>query len=70
MESDIYKREECSECWARFYCSGGCFANNYNINGDINKPYELSCEMQKKRFECAIAIKAYEMLKENDIYEK
>ncbi|HHW56362.1 MAG TPA: thioether cross-link-forming SCIFF peptide maturase [Clostridia bacterium] len=63
MESDIYKREECTKCWARFYCSGGCFANNYNINGDINKPYELACEMQKRRFENAIAIKAYLMLK-------
>ncbi|MDI3476729.1 MAG: uncharacterized protein PWQ59_254 [Thermoanaerobacterium sp.] len=71
MESDIYKREECSQCWARFYCSGGCFANNYNMNGDINKPYELSCEMQKKRFECAIAIKVYEMMmKGNDVQEK
>ncbi|WP_434639412.1 thioether cross-link-forming SCIFF peptide maturase [Thermoanaerobacterium thermosaccharolyticum] len=63
MKSDIYKRKDCSECWARFYCSGGCFANNYNMNGDINKPYELSCEMQKKRFECAIAIKTYEILR-------
>ncbi|MBE3592462.1 MAG: thioether cross-link-forming SCIFF peptide maturase [Thermoanaerobacter sp.] len=63
IESDIYKREECTKCWARFYCSGGCFANNYNINGDINKPYELACEMQKRRFENAIAIKAYQMLK-------
>jgi uncharacterized protein len=59
MESDIYKREECANCWARFYCSGGCFANNYNINGDINKPYKLACEMQKRRIENAIAIKAY-----------
>ncbi|MEG6570344.1 thioether cross-link-forming SCIFF peptide maturase [Thermoanaerobacterium thermosaccharolyticum] len=63
MKSDIYKRKECSQCWARFYCSGGCFANNYNMNGDINKPHELSCEMQKKRFECAIAIKTYEILR-------
>lgn len=63
MESDIYKREECRECWARFFCSGGCFANNYNINGDINKPYELACEMQKRRFENAIAIKAYQIIK-------
>lgn len=63
IESNIYKREECEKCWARFYCSGGCFANNYNMNGDINKPYALSCEMQKKRFEDAIAIKAYQMIK-------
>ncbi|MGB9679356.1 MAG: thioether cross-link-forming SCIFF peptide maturase [Thermoanaerobacteraceae bacterium] len=66
IESDIYKREECTKCWARFLCSGGCYANNYNINGDINKPYELACEMQKRRFENAIAIKAYKLLKGDD----
>ncbi|MEF9935659.1 MAG: thioether cross-link-forming SCIFF peptide maturase, partial [Clostridium sp.] len=41
-----------------FYCSGGCQANNYSFNKDIHVPYELGCEMMKKRIECAIAIKA------------
>ncbi|QSZ26727.1 thioether cross-link-forming SCIFF peptide maturase [Aceticella autotrophica] len=70
MGSDIYKREECTDCWVRFFCSGGCFANNYNMNGDINKPYKLSCEMQKKRFECAIAVKAYQMMREGGKIDK
>lgn len=54
----IYNKQECQDCWARFYCSGGCQANNYNFNGDIHIPYKLGCEMQKKRIECAIALKA------------
>lgn len=54
----IYNKPKCMECWARFYCSGGCQANNYNFNEDIHIPYELGCEMMKKRIECAIAIKA------------
>lgn len=54
----IYNKPLCRECWARFYCSGGCQANNYNFNGDIHVPYEIGCEMQKKRIECAIALKA------------
>lgn len=54
----IYNKPKCMECWARFYCSGGCQANNYNFNKDIHVPYELGCEMMKKRVECAIAIKA------------
>jgi uncharacterized protein len=54
----IYNKPECEECWARFYCSGGCQANNYNFNGDMHIPYKLGCEMQKKRVECAIALKA------------
>jgi uncharacterized protein len=54
----IYNKPECKKCWARFYCSGGCQANNYNFNGDMNIPYHLGCEMQKKRIECSIALKA------------
>lgn len=53
----IYNKPKCMDCWARFYCSGGCQANNYNFNGDILVPYELGCKMMKKRIECAIAIK-------------
>ena len=54
----IYNKPECVECWARFYCSGGCQANNYNFNGDMHIPYKIGCEMQKKRVECAIALKS------------
>ncbi|SHE54175.1 thioether cross-link-forming SCIFF peptide maturase [Clostridium fallax] len=54
----IYNKPTCKNCWARFYCSGGCQANNFNFNGDIHIPYEIGCEMQKKRIECAIALKA------------
>lgn len=57
----IYNKPKCRECWARFYCSGGCQANNFNFNGDIHVPYEIGCEMQKKRIECAIALKAKTM---------
>lgn len=57
----IYNKPICKECWARFYCSGGCQANNYNFNYDIHTPYEIGCEMQKKRIECAIALKAKKM---------
>ncbi len=56
-EATIYQKPKCRKCWARFYCSGGCQANNYNFNGDIHEPYELGCELQKKRIECAIALK-------------
>ena len=55
--SNIYSKEECRKCWARFYCSGGCNANNYSFNRDILKPVKLSCEMERKRVECAIMIK-------------
>lgn len=53
-ESHVFSKEECSTCWARFFCSGGCNANNYLINGDLKKPYHITCELQKKRIEYAI----------------
>ncbi|OLA70474.1 MAG: thioether cross-link-forming SCIFF peptide maturase [Roseburia sp. CAG:197_41_10] len=46
--------------FARFYCSGGCAANSYNFHGSITDAYDLGCELQKKRIECAIMIKAAE----------
>jgi len=56
-QSHIYNKPKCRDCWAKFYCSGGCQANNFNFNGDMNIPYEIGCKMQKKRIECAIALK-------------
>ena len=56
-KAHIYNKPKCKDCWAKFYCSGGCQANNFNFNGDMRIPYELGCKMQKKRIECAIALK-------------
>jgi len=58
MKSDVYTKEECSKCWAKFYCSGGCAANAYQFNKDINIPYKIGCELEKKRVECALWIKS------------
>lgn len=55
---NVYAKEKCKDCFAKFYCSGGCAANSYNFTGDINGAYELGCELQRKRIECAIMIKA------------
>ncbi len=60
----VYSKPACQECWARFYCSGGCNANNFVFNGDIHKAYELSCKIQRKRIECAILMKVLEQLEE------
>ncbi len=55
---NVYSKKECSTCFARFYCSGGCAANSYNFTGKINDVYEIGCKMQQKRIECALMIKA------------
>src|SRR5665648_394108 len=61
LNASIYNKEDCRNCWAKFYCSGGCHANAINISGDINKPYKLGCDLEKKRLECAVGIYAKTM---------
>ena len=55
---NVYAKDKCSECFARYYCSGGCAANSYKFHGSITDAYDIGCEMQRKRIECAIMIKA------------
>ncbi|MGI6570661.1 MAG: thioether cross-link-forming SCIFF peptide maturase [Caldicoprobacterales bacterium] len=64
--SNVFTKEKCSACWAKFYCSGGCAANAQHFSGNIYEPYELGCEMEKKRLECALALKALEYLSEDE----
>lgn len=54
----VYSKPDCRKCWAKFYCSGGCNANNYQYMGDVRSAHKISCELEKKRLECAIMIKA------------
>lgn len=55
---NVYAREKCQSCFAKFYCSGGCAANAYNFTGRITDTYDIGCEMMRKRVECAIMLKA------------
>lgn len=55
---NVYAKEKCRNCFARFYCSGGCAANSYNFHKSILDAYDIGCELQKKRVECAIMLKA------------
>lgn len=55
---NVYAKDKCRDCFARFYCSGGCAANSFKFHGSITDAYDIGCEMQKKRIECAIMIKA------------
>ena len=58
--TSVYNKPDCKECWAKFYCSGGCNANNLQYAGDVFKSHKLSCYLERKRLECAIMIKAAE----------
>ena len=53
---NVYAHEECKDCWARLYCSGGCAANAYHSTGSVTGVYEYGCKLFKKRMECAIMV--------------
>ena len=57
-KATVYAKEDCRKCWAKFYCSGGCNANNQQYEGDIYRSHKLSCDLEKKRLECALMIRA------------
>ncbi len=65
---NVYSKKECRDCFAKFYCSGGCAANAWHESGDVNGSYELGCELQRKRVECAIMIKAALAEEERESY--
>lgn len=57
---NIYTKPECGECWAKFFCSGGCCANAWQFNSCLDKPYDIGCELERKRVECALWAKVME----------
>jgi uncharacterized protein len=56
LDTHIFTRKGCGECWAKYYCSGGCVANSYMAEGDLKTPYKIGCETERKRIETAIAL--------------
>ena len=64
LSCNVYSRPECSDCWAKLYCSGGCAANAYHATGKITGIYEYGCELFRKRMECAIMLEVSKALEE------
>ncbi|MBR3767649.1 MAG: thioether cross-link-forming SCIFF peptide maturase [Clostridia bacterium] len=65
MSCNVYSREECNDCWAKLYCSGGCAANAYHATGSVKGVYSYGCDLFKKRMECAIMLEAAKTLDGN-----
>lgn len=61
---NVYCREDCRDCWAKLYCSGGCAANAYHATGSVRGVYKYGCELFRKRMECAIMLEAAKTLDE------
>lgn len=56
--ADIFHKEGCLDCWARYFCGGGCHANADLHHGTIMRPDGIGCRLLRKRLECALAVKA------------
>jgi uncharacterized protein len=59
---NVYTKNECKECWVKFFCSGGCAANAWTFQKDLAGNYEIGCQLQRKRVECALWLKAMELI--------
>lgn len=66
MSCNVYTRPECSDCWAKLYCSGGCAANAYHSTGSVKGVYSYGCDLFRKRMECAIMLEAAKTLEGNE----
>ena len=64
MACNVYAREECADCWAKLYCSGGCAANAYHATGKVTGVYKDGCDLFRKRMECAIMLEAAKAVEE------
>ncbi len=62
---NVYSKPSCKDCFAKYYCSGGCMANSQHFTGDIYGAYEVGCELQRKRIECAIMLKVAAAMEDN-----
>ncbi len=63
-QCNVYQRPDCSNCWAKLYCSGGCAANAYHATGTVKGIYKYGCELFRKRMECAIMVAVAQQLEE------
>ena len=66
LSCNVYSREECKDCWAKLYCSGGCAANAYHATSSVKGVYKYGCELFRKRMECAIMLEAAKMLEDDE----
>jgi uncharacterized protein len=59
--------EKCKNCWARYYCGGGCIVESMTYNNSIYKPPEDLCNI--RRVEIELALKIYSiLLEENETF--
>ena len=62
--ADVDTRPVCRECWARYMCGGGCYANSVVYGADKRKPQEEHCPFWRAEIEAAMIF--YDRLRQED----
>ncbi len=60
--ASLLNKAACRDCWARYYCGGGCHANAWSAGKNLMQPYQIGCELMKMRLECALALQAQALI--------
>lgn len=50
----VDQRRPCNSCWARYFCGGGCVADNFHLTGDFLRPSPESCAVVKHQVRLAL----------------
>lgn len=50
----VFRKEECSTCWARFLCGGGCHAQAILEGGSLLHPAPMACAVMRARLNGAL----------------
>ncbi|WP_459128893.1 thioether cross-link-forming SCIFF peptide maturase [Guggenheimella bovis] len=69
LKTSIFDKKACTECWAKYYCSGGCHANAFHFNKDLTVPYDIACELEQKRVEMAVWLAVERSLRDSEVSE-
>lgn len=56
LRLDVDHKASCMHCWARYFCGGGCYAAAQVINGCIEEPDSVRCELVKHLIELAMSV--------------
>lgn len=67
---NVYTKEDCKTCFARYYCSGGCAANSFHNHGHLVGTDPVGCELERKRVEIAIMMEAVRALRNQKTEEE
>jgi uncharacterized protein len=65
--ADVDRRPICSECWARYLCGGGCYADSTVYGPDKLNPQVQHCPFWRTEIEVAIRF-YHELVAENPAY--